>query len=341
MPDQNRLNYPIGWQKLVRGLAKMAAPVKDGKVWRHRVMVSGTRYSGTFDTKAQALAWEADKRVNGGVQTVITKTCRDAFEKYELEVSKGKAGYRWEALRLAAMGRTKLGDVRVCDLATTHVAEWRDERLRSVSGATVNREMNLLSAVFSIARKEWRWIAESPTRDVRRPKDPPPRSRLITAQEVEAICLALGWAHDAADRTPTTKAQRVACAFLWAIETAMRAGEICGLTAASVSGRVAHLSKTKNGDARDVPLSPRALEIWAMVPAGFDLTTATLDALFRKYRDMSGVEGVTFHDTRHLATTRLARKLHVLELARMTGHRDIRELMTYYNESAHDTAGKL
>ncbi len=34
----------------------MAAPVKDGKVCRHRVMVFGTRYSGAFDTKAQALA---------------------------------------------------------------------------------------------------------------------------------------------------------------------------------------------------------------------------------------------------------------------------------------------
>ena len=48
--------------------------------------------------------------------------------------------------------------------------------------------------------------------------------------------------------------------------------------------------------------------------------------------------GITFHDTRHAACTRLAKKLHVLELARMIGHRDLKSLMIYFNESAEDTA---
>ena len=60
-----------------------------------------------------------------------------------------------------------------------------------------------------------------------------------------------------------------------------------------------------------------------MMPDGFDLSTVSLDAMFRKCRQKAGVEGVAFHDARHLAITRLARKLNVLELARMVGHRDI------------------
>ena len=48
-----------------------------------------------------------------------------------------------------------------------------------------------------------------------------------------------------------------------------------------------------------------------------------------------------FHDARHEGITRLAAVLSVLELARAVGHRDLRMLQTYYNESAEDIAKKL
>jgi hypothetical protein len=58
----------------------------------------------------------------------------------------------------------------------------------------------------------------------------------------------------------TVLAQAVAAAFLFAIETAMQAREICGLTAAMVVGKVAHLpaTLTKIRRKRDVPLLTRA-----------------------------------------------------------------------------------
>lgn len=316
----------------------MAAPTKvDGK-WRHRVMVKGKRSSGTFDTKAAALAWEASLRTAPAGGGATTQTCKDAFERYEREVSKKKKGYRWEALRLATFGRSKLGDIRFKEVDESHVAAWRDERLKSVSGSTVDREMNLLSNVFTIARKEWKWITSSPTTDVSRPKSGPPRFRRVTEEEIEQICIALGWRNEA----PVTKQQRVAAAFLFAIETAMRAGEICKLTKATVRPPVATVLDPKNGEDRRVPMSPRAIELWNLVPEGFGVTPASIDALFRAARDeRTTIENMHFHDSRHEAITRLAKKLHVLDLARMTGHKDIRKLMIYYNESAEDIASKL
>jgi integrase len=321
----------------------MAGPVKDGRKWRHRVMVCGKRVSGTFDTKAAALAWEAEQRMLAGSgPRATTKTCADAFEKYELEVSKNKRGYKWEALRLAAMADTPLGAVRMSDLDETHISAWRDTRLKQVKPGSVIREMNLLSNVFTVARKEWKWIKDSPTKEVARPRAPPSRNRLISQEEVEQICVALGWRHDVIGVEPTKKQQRVALVFLFALETAMRMGEICSLTANDIVGRVAHLRTTKNGLPRAVPLSPRALEIWQMVPEGFGVEAPTVDALFRVARDeRTEIRGLTFHDTRHEAITRLAKKLHVLDLARMVGHQDIRQLMTYYNETADDIAAKL
>ena len=329
----------------------MAAPAKDGKVWRHRVQVSGRRVSGTFDTKAAALAWEAEQRRAPGAIGATTQTCGDAFTRYEREVSKKKKGYRWEALRLASFSRSPLGKVRIAEVDASHVAKWRDWRLAGdpdgkpkpippVQGATVQREMNLLSNVFTVARKEWKWISRSPTTDVKRPKENRPRFRRISDKEIEQICIALGWMEAA----PVTKQQRIAVAFLFAIETGMRAGEICALQPGMVAGRVAHLpaSINKNGESRDVPLSPRALQLWSYVPDGFGITSASLDAMFRTARkERTTIENLTFHDTRHEAITRLSKKLHVLELARMVGHKDIRKLMIYYNESAEDIADKL
>jgi integrase len=98
---------------------------------------------------------------------------------------------------------------------------------------------------------------------------------------------------------------------------------------------------TKNGQSRDVPLSARALEIWKMVPEGFGLNAPILDALFRKAKKNAGIEGLTFHDTRHEAITRLAQKLDVLDLARMVGHTNVKQLLTYYNPTAEDIASRL
>lgn len=329
----------------------MAAPKKVEGKWQHRVMVKGVRTSGTFDTKAAALAWEAERRTEKTGKPAANKTCKDAFERYEREVASGKDGARWEVLRLRAFARSPLAAVKLSEVDASHIAAWRDARLRDgsgrfvdgveqrISGSTVNREMNILSNVFTTARKEWKWISDSPTSDAKRPKESEPRFRRITPGEIDEICLALGWC----EAKPVTKQQSVAAAFLFAIETAMRAGEICWLRAGAIRGRVVHLPPdvTKNGTFRDVPLSPRALELLKLCPDGFGITTATLDALFRKCRERTTIKGLTFHDTRHEAITRLAKKLHVLDLARMTGHRDIKKLMIYYNLSAEDIAGKL
>ncbi|PHV51369.1 integrase [Janthinobacterium sp. BJB301] len=324
--------------------------------WRAEIAILGTRESKTFSTKAEAAAWasERETEIRRGADSgiVIGKSCGDAFDRYLEEVSIHKRGERWERLRLNAIGEVIIGGVKIKDIKLANVTPellgaWRDQRMTGeskVTGATVNRELNLLSHVFSTARREWKWLAASPTSDVRRPKPAASRERIPTEDEIERLCNALGFA----DEPVTTKSQAVAVAYLFAIETAMRAGEICGLMPAWVDGAVARLpaSINKNGVRRDVPLSRRALELLSLLPDSgeaplFGISTASLDALFRKARERSCIEGLTFHDSRHAAITRLAKKLNVLDLARMVGHRDLRMLQVYYNESAEDMAAKL
>jgi integrase len=332
----------------------MASIAKRDKGWRAQVAILGVRESRTFSTKAKAVAWagqrETEIRQGKAAGVALDKTCGDAFRRYVKEVSSQKAGRQWESTRLHFLGRQlfdgrPLDEIRLVDLTPAMLGAWRDQRLAAnVAGSTINRDLGLISNVFTVARREWKWIAGSPTTDVRRPKDPPSRERLPTPDEIDRICLACGF-----DEGPvTTKSQAVAVAFLFAIETGMRAGEICKLRPEWISENVAHLpaSVNKNGFKRDVPLSRRARELLDLLPdpgdgPRFGISEASLDALFRKARTRAGVEGLTFHDTRHLAITRLAKKLGVLDLARMVGHRDLRMLQIYYNESAADIATRL
>lgn len=61
----------------------------------------------------------------------------------------------------------------------------------------------------------------------------------------------------------------------------------------------------------------------------------------RVARDAAGIIDLHWHDSRHEAITRLARRLDVLDLARMIGHRDLRSLQVYYNATPAEIESRL
>jgi len=321
--------------------------------WRAEVVKRGVRESQTFPTKAQAQAWATQREAEilagvPGHSAGVSSSLSDALKRYKEEVSPTKAGQRWEEVRLDKLDNDlEFAGERIGDVTADQIAEWRDARLKKVASPTVRREMTLLSSVFEIAKREWRWCATNPVREVKRPSNARPRDRRIQPEEERKLLDRLGYVEGA---KPETLQQELAYAFLIAIETAMRQGEILGLTKATthLAKRYVRLDATKNGDSRNVPLSLRAVGLLQLMldaagdrQALFRLKSASADAMFRKVRDELGIVDLHFHDTRHEATTRLARKLDVLDLARMTGHRDPRSLMVYYNATATEVAGRL
>lgn len=85
------------------------------------------------------------------------------------------------------------------------------------------------------------------------------------------------------------------------------------------------------------PFSSRAIG-GKVFPISVDaLTKASIRACSR-----AGIEGVVFHTLRHEATSRLAERLpNVIELAAVTGHKDLRMLQRYYHPRSEDLARKL
>lgn len=326
----------------------MAKPKKlsSGR-WFIQFKVKGIRKSSTFDTSTEAKAWETKERadiIRGVKGEIPDKSFGDLLKRYADEVSSQKRGEKWERVRIGLILRDDLARVKLDRLNETHIAAWRDRRLKSVSPASVRREWNLLSNACNIAIREWKWLKENPFSQVRRPPPPESRDRLFSCSEIESILVSLGWEDGI---TPDTQSAKVAAVMLFALESGMRCGEICSLTWGDVGPTVAEVRKGKTRAAtRRVPLTRFAQEIIESVRGldpslVFALNEAQVDALFRKARDRCGIVDLHFHDSRATAITRLAKRLDILDLARMIGHRDLRMLQVYYRETAEDIAAKL
>lgn len=312
--------------------------MKNGK-FRAQVYRDGVRKSKVFGTRKEAKAWAARQEylLENAPEIKSRLPFGDLLDKYGREVSSQKRGARPEIIRIERIRRDKLAKVAVGDLSVKDFADWRDRRLREVKPGSVRRELEQMSAVLKKARTEWAVMSHNPLEGLVWPPQSPARDRLATPEEIEALRISAG--DDLENATA-----RAFHAWLFACETAMRAGEIAGLKRQDISGRVARLPMTKNGTARNVPLSTEARRLLDMLPKNdpvFGLTSDQISVLWLKLRKRAGVDDLTFHDSRAMAITQLAKKLDVLDLARMVGHRNIQQLMTYYRDSADEIAARL
>lgn len=89
---------------------------------------------------------------------------------------------------------------------------------------------------------------------------------------------------------------------------------------------------------REVPLVYQAGMLIKLMTGWDDVTvlglkSQTLDALFRRYRERAGLMNLKFHDARHTAATRIAKKVDVLTLCKLFGWKNTKQALTYYHPS--------
>lgn len=314
-----------------------------GGRWRAEVMVNGKRASRRFDTKTEAKAWiaatETDLRQPGHVQAAAMSG-GELFDRFVAENGRRQHIDR-ETKRLAFFKTDPAFAKQIGTITSADMAGWRDRRLNVVTAGTVLREWNLLSAVFGWA-VEHGLLVSNPLSAIKRPAEPPARDYLITDRDIELIGLTVGW-----PVVPKSASESVVWAFMFAIETAMRRGEILALEWSDIGERTATVRGEDAGGSKSgkrvVPLSFAAITLLDMVrhlPKPCPIASSTADTLWRRLRDRAGVD-FHFHDSRHLAITRLSRRLDMLALARMVGHRNPSQLLTYYNPDPADLAARL
>ncbi len=368
----------------------MGTITKRGELqWQAKVRRRGfPTQSRTFSYKEDAEKWvravERELETSGFVdrREADKNTLAEVLKRYQKEVTPAKKSADIESIKIDVILKDALlPKLKMSAITSAAVASWRDRRLKEVSGATVNREIDVLSTVLNHARREWGIHVDNPIPYVKRPEKARARDRRFSAEEEAYLLAALTGGERLSDGTFSKGARNPWLQPLvqLAMETAMRRGELLALEWENVDlkRQTAHLPDTKNGDARTVPLSTRAVAILAALPrldgdeegdgaeakrSGRVFATTALalrkgftraverareqyiaDCKAAKRKPVAGfLADVHFHDTRHEAASRLAEKLsNVLELSAVTGHRDLRMLKRYYHPSAEDLARKL
>ncbi len=324
----------------------MATFRKRGDVWQVQIRRSGfPSLNRTFPTKAAAAQWAREQEraadiegapMSGDQRKVYL---RDLLHRYENEVVSRKRGAEQEKYKVRMLARSPLGALALAKVTSTAIAAYRDDRLNRVSPGTVRRELAILRHCLEVARKEWAApLSRNPIDGIQLPSPGAARDRRLSDEDGERLGAAFR----------SARAWYLRPIVEIAIETGMRRGELLSLrrSRTDFSRRLTWLPTTKNGRARHVPLSPRAIEILTSLPVRGDEFFPISAVAFRQAWDRlikrAGVLDLRFHDLRHEAISRFFEMgLSVPEVSLISGHRDARMLFRYTHLRADDVASKL
>jgi integrase len=300
----------------------------------------------TFTTRSDAEKWGTiiESEMERGVFVSRTEaegtSLSDIIDRYRREVLPSKRGAASDESRLKTL-EANFGVYRLASITSTAVAKYRDERLKVIGPQSVIHEINLLNRVLKAATMDWGIALPGglPTAQVRKPAKPRGRDRRVSQAELNSIL-------------EHSESAELACIVTLAVETAMRRGELAGLTWSTIDlkKRVAYLPKTKTDSPRSVPLSKAAIAALKRLPRTlgegkvFQLQAESISQAFERACEShrANLVDLRFHDLRHEATSRLFEKgLNVMEVATITGHKTLDMLKRYTHLKAEDLAKKL
>ncbi len=324
----------------------MATFRKRSGSWQALVKKKGFGQIGrTFDTKAEAEAWakiteaEMVRGVYFSRKEAESTTLSEALDRYEREISSIKKGHLQEKKRIRSWKSHPLAKRFLSTVQGKDIAAWRDARIKSGSSAnTVRLDLAVISHLFEIARKEWGMEGlHNPVKAIRMPSPPAGRDRRLGPGELERLL--------------ESSSEEMCQVVRFALETAMRRGEIAGMTweMVDIKKRTVTLPETKNGQKRIVPLSSVAVTILKerlntrrIDGKVWDIGLDAISQDFAKVCQKAGVSGLHFHDLRHEATSRLFEKgFDTMEVRTITGHKTLQMLARYTHLRAEDLVERM
>ncbi|MGH1569854.1 tyrosine-type recombinase/integrase [Methylobacterium sp. P31] len=304
--------------------------------------------SRTFGTRSEAQRWarSVEAGIDDGSYSRRTGDRRTAslgeiLTRYQAEITPGKKCSNREKSIIRTVRNSPLWNVSIEGLTEDRAATYRNIRSRTVAPATVVRELALLAHSLEVARRDWGYpIKSNCFHLVKKPAVRNGRERRLTDGERTKI---FSTAHN-------EKMMYVVRMAEFSIETAMRKGEMLNIRTRDIDFESSTLliPKTKNGHARTIPLSPRALDLLRreIGRSGCDhvfrIKYWTLSQRWERLREILNIRDLKWHDLRHEAISALFEKgLSVPEVALMSGHRNLRLLTRYTHIKATHVAAKL
>jgi integrase len=257
----------------------MSSITKHKDRWRAHVFIHGIRSTKVFDKRRDAQAWaSAKERELDSLKASRGMTFDQALAKYLATVAHEKApGAReWEERRLIEVAEYFGEHMPMALITSVKLGEWRDERLKTVTGSTVIRHFSVLRSLFRVAVEEWKVLAVNPCKGVRMPEHNPARHQTWTWQLIKRVLRAEG---------RNAREVQMIRAFRIALHTGMRLNEIL---AAKIVGKVAVLERDKgSGKASPpvkVPLARKGAALFAQY-LPFTIKPGTASATFSDMTD--------------------------------------------------------
>lgn len=320
---------------------------KKGTVYKAEVRLKGHPYvSQTFDRLSEAQRWaedtEAALRSGGyvGESKPEDMTFAKALDRYELEVSSRKRpNTRAREITSAKALREGFVGVTLREITPARVAAFRDQRLKKVGPSTLQKDLALLSHLYTIARTEWALEINNPVAAIRKPATGDGRLRLLSKDEVRHFL-------DVCKKSRNDKLYHFVQLLL---HTGMRPSEGAGLLwgQVDIDCRIIDLTVTKTKPRR-VPLTIRTVEILleilpehchkgvpVFLPEKVSSTVSRRPNLFfRRAFDnavkKARIEDFHMHDLRHTAASYLLMAgVDLRTLADILGHSTMQMVQRY------------
>ena len=337
---------------------------KDGTAsFRVQVRVLGfPPQTATFERKTDAKRWaqqtEAAMREGRFFTTSEARrhTLTELIDRYVERLTRDQAASLAKQKQILGWWRATLGAYALAHVTPALISKQRDKLLSENigteadpayrSGSTANRYLAALSAVFTVAVKEWHLAQENPVLRVQKGRENPGRVRYLSEGELQSLLAAC----------TTSRLKQLELIVLLAVSTGMRRGEIQALrwNDVDLQRRLIVLQKTKNGERRSVPIAAATaakLKEHAKVrPIGTDLVfphpaedrPLNFDHGFIDAVKAAGIKDFRFHDLRHTAASYMAMSgATTAEIAAVLGHRTLAMVKRYAHLSDQHTAAVL
>ena len=310
---------------------------KHGDKWQSIIRVQGHPYiSKVFVSKTDANRWailtEAKlRRQDAGIIKIKYPKFEDLARRYIEEISVLKKSYKDERSKILQFIRESWSAYPINRITPQHINKWKERSLKTLSGGSVNRKLDVISTMFTTFKREWGYPVDNPVLQIRRPKKAEPRDRRLSDAEIRKLLFG--------NRTSPIMKSIIEIS----LETGMRLSEILRADHGFIEGHTLKIPITKTKP-RVIPLTNKALSLLKNAELPFKISKWQVSKQFRKLCAGYGIKNAVFHDCRRNALTDFMRKhnLNVPETMKIAGHSDPRMLLRIYNNlEAHHVAKKL
>ena len=175
----------------------MSTVRKQAKSWNAIVRVQGHPYiSKTFKSKTDATRWANItevklRRDDAGISKVKFPKFEDLAKRYIEEISPLKKCHKDEKGKILQFIKEPWAMYPVNRIMAHHINKWKEHHLKTLSGGSVNRKLDVLSSMYTTFKREWGYPVVNPVLSIRRPKKAEPRDRRLSDAEIKQMKLSL------------------------------------------------------------------------------------------------------------------------------------------------------